>query len=165
MPPQRGGSPLPSGAARPALACAVSIPVHWVAAALAAACLLPFLPATAEEHAGAPASNARGEFPHVDEGDAAFTAEQVRAAVSDYIGAKLREGGGVFRLTDDATGERLELEFIDVAIVGVAALWRIHNPAREVENRGYFACTDFHAAGAPKEKRYDVDVWVSPRSG
>jgi hypothetical protein len=94
-----------------------------------------------------------------------FTAEQVRAAANDHVQAKLREGGGLYRMLDDKTGERLELEFVDVAIVAAAGLWRIHDPERGAGESGYFACVALHPPGAPRGKRYDVDVRFLPRQG
>lgn len=98
-------------------------------------------------------------------GAAGFDAEQVKAAVARHIDMKRSDGGGVYRLTDDLTGERLELELVEIGIVGVEALWRIHDAARRTDGAGYFACSLFHPIGAPGEKLYDIDFWVSRRDG
>jgi hypothetical protein len=94
-----------------------------------------------------------------------FTAEQIKAAANDHVQAKLREGGGLYRMLDDKTGERLELELVGIGIVAVAGLWRIHDPERGVGESGYFACVILHPVGAPRDKRYDVDVRFLPRQG
>lgn len=119
------------------------------------------LPTAAAALSLALAPAARGEAP------ARFTPEQVRAAVIEDIQAKVREGGGVYRLRDDRTGEVLELEMEQVAMVSTEGLWRIHDPTRQVspDARGYFACVNFHPRGGPPQKRYDVDIRVSTDGG
>jgi hypothetical protein len=112
----------------------------------------------AQEGAAAPARTAAP-------GTAGFTEEQARRAVGEHVSAKLAEGGGFYRIADERTGEQLELEFIDIAIIGVTALWQIHDPEhRRSSGSGYFACTDFNARGV-RDKVYDVDMWVAPRDG
>ncbi len=107
-----------------------------------------------------------GEAPPSAGGDAnGFAPEQVKAAVQDHVRAQQERGGGVYRMLDEETGERLELELVDVAIVGEDSLWRIHDPSRRVVGSGYFACVDFHPVGAPREKLYDVDMWLSRMEG
>ncbi len=93
--------------------------------------------------------------------------EKVRAAVDEHIQTKVKEGGGVYRLTDEKNGDRLELEVKAIAIVGAARLWRIHDPTRRVtaDPNDYFACVNFHPIGEPDAKRYDVDFRVAPRDG
>jgi len=125
---------------------------------LAVAFLLGIHPARAGQDGGASPESA---VP----GAAEFDAEQVKTAVARHIDAKRDEGGGVYRLTDDLTGERLELELVEISIVGIQALWGIHDAARQVDGSGYFACTLFHPVGAPGEKLYDVDFRVSRRDG
>ncbi len=121
---------------------------------------LPSLP----QDGGTPMERRRAA-PQPGQDAAPFSPEQANAVVNAYIQARLKEGNGVFRLTDDRTGETLELEFDGIAIVSVERLWRIHDPTRQVEGSGYFACTAFHPVGAPREKLYDIDVWLSPRDG
>jgi hypothetical protein len=94
-----------------------------------------------------------------------FDAEEVKAAVARHVDAQQREGGGVYRLKDDLTGEQLDLEFVDIGVVGSEALWKIHDAARHVNGSGYFACTHFHPVGAPGEKLYDIDFRVARRDG
>jgi len=98
----------------------------------------------------------------------AFTAEAIKAAVSNHIQTKLDEGGGIYRLVDTRTGEKLDLEFVDIALVGVADMSRVHNPG-EGAGGAYFACANFRRAGAskdgPREKLYDVDLSLAPRNG
>ncbi|HSB20086.1 MAG TPA: hypothetical protein VLD85_08775 [Anaeromyxobacteraceae bacterium] len=108
-----------------------------------------------------PLAAAQGQVP------ARFTPEQIRAAVVDDIRAKVREGGGAYRLRDELTGEVLELEMEQVAMVSTEGLWRIHDPTRKVspDARGYFACVNFHPRGGPPEKRYDIDIRVSTDGG
>jgi hypothetical protein len=94
---------------------------------------LPWWWAVAQEHPGETAE---------------FKAWEIKAAMHEHIAQKVKEGGGVFRLKDDQTGEELRLEFV-----------RIHDPVRKVAGEGYFACSDFRVAGAP-EKLYDLDFWL-----
>ena len=81
----------------------------------------------------------------------AFTAEQIKGAMSQYIMEKTKEGGGVFKMHDDKTGQDLALEFV-----------KIHDPVRKIEGKGYFACTDFRLQGEP-QKVYDLDFWLNPQ--
>jgi hypothetical protein len=92
-----------------------------------------------------------------------YTPEQVKAVVERYVERRSREGGGVFRI-DDVDGRTLMLEFVDVGVVGPAALWSVHDPSGK-QASGYAACVRFHPAGAPVESRYDVDLSVEPRDG
>lgn len=55
---------------------------------------------------------------------------------------------GLFQLHDDVKTEDLQLRFV-----------QIHDPVREMRNRIFFACTDFHVDG-DGEKIYDVDFWL-----
>ncbi len=103
--------------------------------------------------------------PAPGQGAARFTAEQVKAAVADHVQAQLAAGGGVYRLSDGKSGKELELEFVDVALVALEPLSRIHDPGRNVDGSSYFACVNFHPVGAPKEKLYDVDLSLAPRGG
>lgn len=109
---------------------------------------------TAMEHGGSPVQQqpekqATTEQP--SEKVEAFTAEQIKAAMSQYITAKTKEGGGVFKMHDDKTGQDLALEFV-----------KIHDPVRKIEGKGYFACTDFRVQGEP-QKVYDLDFWLNPQ--
>jgi len=74
---------------------------------------------------------------------------EIKAAIHTHVAEKLNEGGGVYRLKDDKTGEDLALEFVT-----------IHDPVRRIKGEGYFACTDFRVQGQP-ERVYDVDFWLS----
>lgn len=96
---------------------------------------------------------------------ASFTAEQVKSATEAHVQEKLREGHGVYRLADADRGETLALEFVDIAIVADEALWQIHDPRHQVVGRGYVACTSFRAAEGPREKLYDIDMWLLPSEG
>ncbi len=131
----------------------------------AAASVMWAAPAFAQEDGGTSMKRPGYATERANKEAADFTSEQVKAAVDDHIQARLKEGGGVFRLIDDRSGDKLELEFVRVGIVGVGGLWRIHDPARKAEGGGYFACTFFRPAGAPREKLYDIDLWLSPRDG
>ncbi len=136
-----------------------------ISVSLVTALLLGSALAGSAQDGGAPMERAGDALKPPGQGSAAFTPEQAKVAVNDFIQAKLREGSGVYRLTDDKTGEKLDLEFVDIAIVSVERLWRIHDPTRRVEGSGYFACTSFRPVGPDKEKLYDIDVWLSPREG
>jgi len=80
-----------------------------------------------------------------------FTPDQVKAAVKTYLDVKTKEGGGVFPLKDDKTGQTLALEFVDIRPV-----------IRGIEGAGYFVCTDLRVKGEP-QKVYDIDFWVKPQ--
>jgi len=96
-------------------------------------------------------------------------AEAIKAAVNDHVRAKIDEGGGVYRLVDTRTGEKLDLEFVDVALVGAANVSQVHNPVRPAEGGVYFACANFRPLGAlkngPRESLYDIDLSLEPRNG
>ncbi len=93
----------------------------------------------------------------------AFTPEKVRAAVQEHVDRTVHDSGGVYRLQDPRTGKTLELEFVHVAVVSSGALWKVHDPGRQVDERASFGCVLFHAVGAPPESLYDVDMLVEPR--
>ncbi|MGH7404763.1 MAG: hypothetical protein ACREJA_02645 [Candidatus Methylomirabilales bacterium] len=95
---------------------------------------LPWWWAVAQEHPGETAD---------------AKAWQVKAAIHTHIADKLKEGGGVYRLKDEKTGEELALEFV-----------KIHDPVRRIKGQGYFACTDFRVQGQP-ERVYDIDLWLN----
>ncbi|WP_018289962.1 hypothetical protein [Verrucomicrobium sp. 3C] len=78
---------------------------------------------------------------------------EVKAAIHEYLADKIREGGGIFRIQDEKTGQEIPLEFVE-----------IHNPVRRIPDKDYFACTDFRERGEP-EKIYDIDFWLAERNG
>ena len=81
-----------------------------------------------------------------------FYAQDIKAAMADYVTSTIDEEG-LFHLVDEKTGEALRLRFIQV-----------HNPVRQMKNDVYFACTDFHVEG-DAEKIYDIDFWLDGKSG
>lgn len=81
-----------------------------------------------------------------------FYVEDIKAAMLAYIAAQV-DAAGVFYMRDDKTGQALALKFV-----------KIHDPVRQIDGDTYFACTDFHVLGAPKQL-YDLDFWMNPRSG
>ncbi len=93
-----------------------------------------------------------------------YTMEQARSTVEEYVERTVRESGGLYRISDAKAG-KLELEFVRVAVVAATDVWRVHDPDRKVAPGAFIACTLFHAAGAPAEKVYDVDMLVEPREG
>ncbi len=95
---------------------------------------LPWWWAVAQEHPGETAD---------------AKAWQVKAAIHTHIADKLKEGGGVYRLKDEKTGQELALEFV-----------KIHDPVRRIKGQGYFACTDFRVQGE-SQRVYDVDFWLN----
>lgn len=79
---------------------------------------------------------------------------EVMSALHDHIATKRAEGGGVYKLKDDKTGEDLTLDFVG-----------IHQPVRKLKDDGrFFACTDFRKAGSTEEY-YDIDFWMDETSG
>ena len=109
---------------------------------------------TAMEHGGSPVQEQPGKqttTEHPSGKVEAFTADQIKTAMSQYITEKTKEGGGVFKMHDDKTGQDLALEFV-----------KIHDPVRKIEEKGYFACTDFRVQGEP-QKVYDLDFWLNPQ--
>lgn len=110
--------------------------------------------AAAQEHGGTPVEHAGQAAEHAGHGAAGYTAEQIKTAMNGHIQSQLQQGGGVYRLTDDKTGEKLELEFV-----------KIHDPVRKIEGKGYFACTDFRPKGAAPDRLYDIDFWLNPKDG
>jgi len=125
-------------------------------------------PALPQDRPGSPAP-AAPPAPAAERPAPQFSAEAIKAAVGNHIQTKLDQGGGVYRLVDTRTGEKLDLEFVDIALVGVADMSRVHNPGGEGAGGAYFACANFRRAGAskdgPREKLYDVDMSLVPRNG
>ncbi len=81
-----------------------------------------------------------------------FYAEDIQAATQAHIQARA-DAQGIFRIVDDKTGEELALRFV-----------KVHDPVRQIDGQTYFACTDFHVVGAPKQL-YDLDFWLRPEDG
>ncbi len=77
---------------------------------------------------------------------------EIKATMHEYIARKENEGGGVFKYTDEKTGQDLALEFV-----------KIHDPVTHTK-QGYFACTDFRVKAEPA-KLYDLDFWVNEKDG
>lgn len=90
--------------------------------------------------------------PGSDQAPQKYYVEDIKQAMEDYIAEKIDENG-VFHLRDDKTGEMLALKFV-----------KIHDPVRKINSSTYFACTDFHVVGAPKQL-YDLDFWMNPVTG
>ena len=78
-----------------------------------------------------------------------FTAPEIKTAMQEYVTRETAKGGGLFAVRDTVNNKDLQLKFV-----------KLHDPAREVAGRGYFACADFQAAG--DGTIYDLDVWLSP---
>lgn len=78
-----------------------------------------------------------------------FTTADVKAKIEEIIAAKVKEGGGVFKLRDERTGEDVPLEFVRLRFI------------RGITGHGYFGSVDFRVQGEP-EKLYDIDFWVKP---
>jgi hypothetical protein len=91
----------------------------------------------------------------------AVPSEAVKRAVDDHVQARMREGNGVYRVKDERTGEVLELVFEHTGIVGAEGLWSVHDQSsRAPGGKDYFACTMFHPARGPADRRYDLDFRV-----
>jgi len=97
-------------------------------------------------------------------GGADYTMEQARSTVEEHVRRTASESEGVYRVPDGEAGT-LSLEFVRVSLVAAADLWRVHDPERRIGPGAFYACILFHAAGAPAEKVYDVDMLVEPREG
>lgn len=77
----------------------------------------------------------------------------VMAAIHEFI-TKNKDEDGNITVKDDATGEDLKLQFVEM-----------HRPVRRLTGEGkYFACTDFRKPGS-KDEYYDLDFWVDEDSG
>jgi len=74
-------------------------------------------------------------------------AEDIKAAMNDHL-ARVIGTDGLFQIHDDVKVEDLQLRFV-----------QIHDPVREMSERVFFACTDFHVDG-DEDKLYDVDFWL-----
>lgn len=109
-------------------------------------CLLALALAVPGAWAEQPATDAAGAPPEK------YYVKDIKAAMQAHIAARV-DADGVFNLRDDKTGEQLALRFV-----------KIHDPVRVIDERTYFACTDFEVVGAP-DKLYDLDFWLRPRAG
>ena len=78
---------------------------------------------------------------------------EVMSAIHEHIAQERREHNGIYKLTDDQTGENLALEFVE-----------IHQPVRKLQQDGrYFACTDFRRQGS-QDEYYDIDFWLDDKN-
>ena len=77
----------------------------------------------------------------------------VMSAIHNYIAENKNEDGAL-ELTDEKTGEKIPLEFVEM-----------HQPIRYIKKEGrYFACSDFRRVGTENEY-YDIDFWVDEKTG
>jgi hypothetical protein len=74
-------------------------------------------------------------------------AEDIKSAMKDHL-AIVIDKDGLLQLHDDIKSEDLHLRFV-----------QIHDPVREMSERVFFACTDFHV-DSDQDKLYDVDFWL-----
>ncbi len=81
-----------------------------------------------------------------------FTTADAKAKIEEVIAAKVKDGGGVFKFSDERTGEEVALEFLKVRFV------------RGIKGHGYVGSSDFRVKGEP-ERLYDIDIWVKPKDG
>ncbi|MBI2346519.1 MAG: hypothetical protein HYV03_06510 [Deltaproteobacteria bacterium] len=108
---------------------------------------VPGAPSNIKEH---PA-----EHPHEHPGEGGkpqsrvFSAPEIKAAMQRYVDEATQQGGGAFNIRDLVDQRDLALKLV-----------KIHDPVRQVEGKGYFACADFQATDGTV---YDLDVWMQPR--
>ncbi len=100
-----------------------------------------------KEHGG----QEHGGKEHGGEAAQTFSAAEIKGAMNAYI--SMREDQGIFKITDEKTGDELQLKFV-----------KIHDPVRKIEGKGFFACTDFEVVGH-SGKLYDLDFWLNPEGG
>ncbi|MBI2609050.1 MAG: hypothetical protein HYW47_05545 [Deltaproteobacteria bacterium] len=84
-----------------------------------------------------------------------FTATEIKTAIRQYISSRTdsKSLSGIFEIFDAKENKNLKLRFV-----------KIHDPVRKLNNKEYFACTDFEVVGTPG-RLYDLDFWLSPESG
>lgn len=103
-----------------------------------------------DEH---PGDDKEGEEHPGDEAEKeSYSASDIKTAMKNHIEAETNDDG-IFKIKDSKTDEKLKLKFV-----------KIHDPVREMEDKGYFACTNFHVEGKDK-KMYDLDFWLEPKDG
>ena len=79
---------------------------------------------------------------------------EVISAIETNVLEQAFKNKGEYILTDDKTGEKINLEFVGV-----------HQPVRRLKEDGrYFACTDFRKHGSSSEY-YDIDFWLNEDDG
>ncbi len=79
---------------------------------------------------------------------------EVISAIEEHIVTQRNKHNGVFKLTDDKTGEEIALDFVG-----------IHMPVRKLKENGkFFACSDFRKQGSLDEY-YDIDFWLDEKDG
>jgi len=81
-----------------------------------------------------------------------FTRADAKAKIEEVIAQRVKEGGGVFKFTDEITGQDLALEFVKIGIV------------RGIKGHGHVGSVDFRVKGEP-EQLYQLDFWVRPQQG
>lgn len=87
-------------------------------------------------------------------GNKRFSVGDIKAAMRDHISQRTALGNpGVFEITDPRTSQNLELRF-----------QIIHDPVRVIDDKFYFACTNFAAINNP-DKTYDLDFWLQELDG
>lgn len=104
-----------------------------------------------EEHAGKPAKKEHPRDEHAGKTAPKFSAEQIKKAMGAHIDSQTKNG--VFAIHDPKTKQDLKLKFV-----------KIHDPVREIQGKGFFACTDFEVVGETG-KLYDLDFWLNPKDG
>lgn len=79
---------------------------------------------------------------------------EIMSAIEEHIVTTKQASSGLYKLTDETTGQEVELEFIGV-----------HQPVRKLKDSGqFFACTDFRKKGS-KDEIYDIDFWLDESTG
>ena len=126
-------------------------------AVFATICLAPFAALAGHEHGGMAVSKKHATPEPVVESSGgepakAFTAEEIKEAMTAHIEKIQKKGKGIFNLVDkDDNDKSLALKFV-----------KIHDPVRKIEGRGYFACTDFQVVGGDPDQLMDLDFWLNP---
>ncbi len=101
-----------------------------------------------KEHPGKHAKEHPGEE-HPGTKAKAFTGNEIKAAMTAHIEALQKSGGGTHSMHDDELNKDWTLKFV-----------KIHDPVRMIDDKTYFACTDFKSTTS--DDVLDLDFWLEP---
>ncbi len=79
----------------------------------------------------------------------AITATDIKTGMTQYIIAETKKGNGEFKIHDDKLKKDWALTFV-----------KIHDPVRIIDDKTYFACTDFKSTTSGDV--LDLDFWLVP---
>lgn len=99
------------------------------------------------EHPGGTAEHAGKPAEHPGKKAAQYTARDIKDALTSYVDKDVSLKGGYFLIYDAKNAKPWALTFS-----------KIHDPVRVINDKSYFACTDFKSG----KTVLDIDFWFEP---